>query len=58
MDKGFLDAAKENGWRDGVCVVAALLIGDELHIANTGDCQAILGRVPSGGEAPKSVALS
>ena len=37
MDKGFLDAAKENGWRDGVCVVAALLIGDELHITRVGD---------------------
>jgi len=47
-DKGFLQKASEGPItnQSGACVVAALVMGNFVYIANAGDCRAVLARCP------------
>jgi len=50
-DKAFLQLAVDSLDNSGACVVAALVLGDFVYIANAGDCKAILARLPEGAAA-------
>ena len=49
-DNEFLARAAEQGWRDGSTALVALVLDGAVHLANLGDCKAVLGQ----GQGPRS----
>lgn len=52
-DNAYLEDEANSNKDDGCTAVAAVLLGDQLIVANVGDSRAVLARDGKGGEVPQ-----
>jgi len=54
-NKDFLNIAESDNWDDGSCATTALLVGDDLFVANAGDCRTVLLQRDEAQEDPNNI---